>query len=215
MTPRSALVAGASGLVGGHCLRLLLSRSEYERVFAAVRRPLGFAEPKLTEVALHNPPRVTDVFCALGTTIGKAGSKEAFRQIDYDLPRRLAESCVSQGARRLLLVSSVDAAQGSPNFYLRVKAELEEAVTAMPFESVDIFRPSFLIGERAESRPSEAAGIAITRVLQFVLHGRLRKYRAIPAATVATAMLSAALAAAPGRRVHHYDEMTAASRFPR
>lgn len=211
MSQRSALILGASGLVGSHCLQILLRRPEYERVFAAVRRPLGLTDPKLTEVPLDDIPLVTDVFCALGTTIKKAGSREAFRHIDCELPRNIARYAASHGARRFFLVSSVDAEANSSNFYLRVKAELEDAVAAMPFESVEIFRPSFLIGDRPESRPVERWGIAVARALQFSLQGKLRKYRPIPARTVAAAMVAAALEASHGRRIHQYDEMMRAS----
>jgi uncharacterized protein YbjT (DUF2867 family) len=147
------------------------------------------------------------VFCALGTTIGKAGSQEAFRKVDFGYPKRLADLALQAGARQFLLVSSVGADPKSRNFYLRVKGELEEALNAMPFDAVHAFRPSFLIGDRAEKRAGETIAVPIARVLGSLLVGVLRKYRAISGDTVAAAMVGAARESRSGRWVYHYDEM--------
>ena len=148
-----------------------------------------------------------DVFCAVGTTIRKAGSQAAFRNIDLDIPVNLARNAVQAGAKQFCVVSSVAAASGTSNFYLRTKAEMEAAITAEPFHAVHVFRPSFLIGKRPEPRPGEKAGIVVARTLGFALAGPLRKYRAIEAHTVAAAMVGAASAGRAGVHVYHYDEM--------
>jgi uncharacterized protein YbjT (DUF2867 family) len=212
----TAVIAGSSGLVGSHCLEGLLEGGAYERMVALTRRPLDRRHPRLVESVVDfekleelNPFPAGDVFCALGTTIRRAGSQAAFSRVDLDYPRIIAERSAAAGARQFLLVSSVGADAASRNFYLRVKGELERAVMALGFEAVHIFRPSFLFGERAERRPGEAAGIPIARALQFALMGGLRKYRPIEAKTVAAAMVAAATEGRPGRHVYHYDEMIA------
>src|SRR5439155_15401355 len=137
-----------------------------------------------------DPFPAADVFCALGTTIARAGSQHAFLKVDFDYPRIVAERSAAAGAKQFILVSSVGADPKSGNFYLRVKAQVEKVVSAQPFESVHIFRPSLLTGKRAEWRLTEAAAIAAARVGQVALLGKLRKYRPIAADTVAAAMLA-------------------------
>src|SRR5437868_6466257 len=154
-----------------------------------------------------DPFPTADVFCALGTTIARAGSQHAFLKVDFDYPRIVAERSAAAGARQFILVSSVGADPKSGNFYLRVKAQVEKAVTAQPFESVHIFRPSFLTGKRTELRLKEVAAGAGMRLGQFALAGKLRKYRPIAAETVAAAMVAAAREAKPGRHIYHYDDI--------
>ncbi len=217
---RQAILTGATGLVGRECLRLALER--YDSVTALVRRPLKITHPRLIareidfdRMGTIEVPCGAHVYCALGTTIKKAGSESAFRRVDFDFPKMLAERAAAAGDARFMLVSSVGASTKSPNFYLRVKGELEDAVRAMTFESVHIFQPSILMGDRDERRTAERIGIVVARATAFLLAGPLRKYRAIPAATVAAAMVAAAQKEAHGCFVYHYDEivsLAAASR---
>lgn len=210
----TALVVGATGLVGGECLNALLAGGAYERVIALTRRPLKQQHPRLIETIVDfdkledlEPFPAADVFCALGTTIAKAGSQADFLKVDFEYPRIIAERSAAAGARQFVLVTSVGADPQSSNFYLRVKAQLEKAVTGRPFESVHIFRPSFLIGKREEFRLAELFGGTASRAVQFALIGKLRKYRPIRAATVAGAMAAAARKAEPGRHIYHYDDI--------
>src|SRR5580692_3749607 len=180
----TALVVGATGLVGSQCLKTLLDGGAYERVVAFTRRPLGQQHPRLVETIVDfdkledlEPIPTADVFCALGSTIAKAGSQADYLRVDFEYPRIIAERSAAAGATQFLLVSSVGADPLSGNFYLRVKAQLEKAITSRSFESVHIFRPSFLIGEREEFRLGETLGVAASRALQFALMGKLRKYR--------------------------------------
>jgi uncharacterized protein YbjT (DUF2867 family) len=212
----TALIAGATGLVGRHCLRALLDGGSYERVIALTRRSLSEQHPRLVQMTVDfeklediDPFPAADVFCALGSTIARAGSQHAFLRVDFDYPRMLAERSVAAGAKQFVLVSSVGADPQSRNFYLRVKAQVEKAVSALPFESVHILRPSFLIGKREETRLGEAIGGAVSRALQFALIGKLRQYRPIEAAAVARAMVSAVREGPPGRHIYHYDEILA------
>lgn len=212
----SALLAGATGLVGGHCLRLLLEQGYHARVVALVRRRLDLTHPRLEQRVVdferlegEEPIAAADVFCALGTTLHKAGSQEAFRKVDHSYAKAVAELAVKGGGERFVLVSSVGADPGAGSFYLRVKGELERDVNAMPFEAVHALRPSFLLGDRGERRVGEAIGVALARGVRGALLGGLRKYRPIEASVVAAAMIGAARRGAPGRHVHHFDEIHA------
>jgi uncharacterized protein YbjT (DUF2867 family) len=210
--PGQAILIGATGLVGGHCLKILLER--YETVTAIARRSTGITHPRLTERRIDferlgtiEIPASAHVYCALGTTIKQAGSEDAFRRVDFEYPRMLAQHASGSRGARFILVSSVGADANSRNFYLRIKGELEAAIQAIPLEAVHIFRPSFLVGERSEKRAGEAVGIAVAQALGFLLVGGLRKYRAIEAATVARSMVAAANKDAAGCFVYHYDEI--------
>jgi uncharacterized protein YbjT (DUF2867 family) len=212
--PRTALVAGASGLVGRHCLDALLASSDYVSVTVCARRPLDRTNPRLaTRVVsfdrLDGEPLMaaTDAFCALGTTIAAAGSREAFTRVDLGYVAAFARYARASGALRFALVSSVGASPAASTFYLRVKGQAEQAVATIGFVQLDILRPGLLLGERAESRPGEALAQRIAPAAGLVLAGSLRKYRAIPAAVVGAAMVGTALAEHAGVRVLHYDEL--------
>jgi len=212
----TSLIAGASGLVGSACLQELLRSREHDRVIALVRRPLRVTNAKLAEItsdADHPgdlPPMPgAVVFCAIGTTIRKAGSQAAFRRVDYDYPLEIAKRSLRAGASHFVLVSSVGASAGSGTFYLRVKGELEDAIAALGFRSLHILRPSILMGDRPESRPAERAGIALARLIQPLLVGGLSVYRPIDAADVGRAMVRCLHTGAEGRRVYHWREIMA------
>src|SRR5580704_3378607 len=194
MPQDTALIVGATGLVGSCCLDALLESGAYEHVIVFTRRPLGREHPRLIEtivdfakLAEMEPFPPADVFCALGTTMAKAGSQYAFLKVDFEYPSVIAERSAAAGAKQFMLVSSVGADPKSGNFYLRVKAELEKAVSSRSFESVQIFRPSVLIGSRAEFRLAESLGALAARAAQFAMVGKWRKYRPIAASTVAAA----------------------------
>jgi uncharacterized protein YbjT (DUF2867 family) len=144
---------------------------------------------------------------ALGTTIRKAGSQQAFRRVDFEYPLSAAKQALNAGAKQFILVSSVGADPGSRNFYLRTKGELEQAVSALGFQAVHIFRPSILLGKREEFRAGERVATVIAPVLNLMLMGVLRRYRAIRAATVGRAMVAAARQAIIGVHVYEYDQI--------
>ena len=216
MAGRTALIAGATGLVGTYCLRLLIASPDYSRITAVVRRRMPVNHPKfvqqvvdferISELALSS---CDDVFCALGTTIKKAGSQAAFRRVDVDYPRMIAESGLRSGAQRFILVSSVGADPSSRSFYLRTKGELEQAVAAMPFQAVHILRPSLLLGTRPESRLGEGIAQKLMPLVSPLLRGRYSKYRPIAAAKVASAMVYVAGLSAAGVHVYEYPEIRA------
>ena len=212
---RTALVLGATGLVGGQCVDLLLADAGWARVIVIGRRPLDRQHPKLAQ-------RVTDlermdeageafaaddVFCCLGTTIRKAGSREAFLRVDHDYPVAAGRLASARGASRFLLVSALGADAGSRIFYNRVKGEVERDVSALPVTGVALARPSLLLGRRAEHRGGEALAQPVMPLLSPVLRGPLRKYRAIEARTVARAMVRLAREGFTGVRVVESDEL--------
>lgn len=212
--PRTAALAGASGLVGQHCLQELLAAPDFDRVLALGRRALPQEHPKLAQLAVDFaslPPATEPVdtaFCALGTTRRKAGSDEAFRRVDLEYVTHFARWARAAGAEAFVLVSSVGADAKSSNLYLGTKGQAEAAVAALGFASVSILRPGLLLGERAESRPVERAAIAAFRFLNPLFVGPLTPYRAIAASEVARAMLAAARQRAPGVAVMQYREIT-------
>ena len=207
-TPRSALLFGASGLVGARLLALLLESGHYARVHALVRRPLAAVHPRLRVHVvdfdgiggLPDFPAVDDVYCCLGTTIRAAGSRPAFRRVDHDYVVATARAAREHGARRLAVVSALGADGRSPVFYNRTKGEMEAAVSALGYDSVTILRPSLLAGERAERRAGERLALALSRPLAPLIP---RRYRPIDAGAVARAMVHFVLDAAPG--VHRVE----------
>jgi uncharacterized protein YbjT (DUF2867 family) len=217
---RTALVAGASGLVGGHLLQLLLADAAYARVITLARRQLDARHAKLDQRvldlgaldAVSDPPHVDDAFCCVGTTIKKAGSQEAFRRVDYDYVLAFARVGQRAGARQFLLVSALGADPASRIFYSRVKGEVEAAVQQLPYQGIQIFRPSFLMGDRAEVRLAERIGVPLARVVAPLLVGPLRRYRPIDAAAVARAMVQIAKEGPRGPNVFEYDGIIAAAR---
>ena len=215
---RRALVVGGTGLVGSRTIEHLADHAFYESVTCLVRRPSitprGKLRERVVDFSALQPSDVTpvdDVFCALGTTMKKAGSREAFRHVDFELPLRIAELAASVGAKRLALVSSVGADAGASNFYLRTKGELEDALAKLPLAAFHVFRPSLLLGPREESRPGEAIASVLSRATKGLLVGRLRKYRPIEADQVARAMVAAMVAPdpTPPRLVHEHDAIVA------
>lgn len=210
---RTAVVLGASGLVGGFCLRALVDDADYTRVLTFGRRelpPLTRAKvaqrvADLASLSAEDFRGAQDVFSALGTTIRKAGSQEAFRKVDLELPLRAAQEAVKAGAERFIVVSSVGADPNSKNFYLRTKGELEAELAKLPFRAVHILRPSLLIGKRQEFRLGESIVIAIAPALDLLTFGPLRRYHAIKAQTVGRAMVGAAKQGSSGTSVYEYD----------
>lgn len=210
---RAALLAGASGLVGGHVLRLLLADDAYARVITLARRQLPASRAKLEQRVvdmdaldeLTDLPSIDDVFCCLGTTIKKAGSQDAFRNVDFDYVLGVARAGLRTGATQFLIVTAIGADPASRVFYSRVKGEVEQAVRALPYGSVQIFRPSLLVGDRPEHRLAERIGVPIARAVAPLLLGPLRRYRPIRAADVARAMVQIAKEAPRGPNVYEYD----------
>jgi len=194
---RSALLLGATGLVGGQLLELLLASPVYGRVRVIGRRRQPGKHPKLESHVVDFDHlerhaalfRVDDVFCCLGTTIARAGSQEAFRAVDHGYVVEAARLASEAGAEQFLVVSAVGADAGSRVFYNRVKGEMEAAVKRLPFRALWILRPALLLGEREEFRLGERIAAYALRPLAPLFVGRWRRYRPVHARDVAAAML--------------------------
>lgn len=205
------LIVGATGLVGGHALRLALADPRITRVVAPTRRALpahaGLENPVVDFAALDPSASwwaVDGVVCALGTTRKAAGSDAAFRRVDVDHVLAVATHARRAGARAFALNSSVGADAASGNLYLRCKGEAEQGVAALRYPSLTVVRPSLIGGERAEHRPLEALGAGVMRVLGPLVPAR---YRVVPAKRIAVALLEAALAATPGLHVRESETL--------
>ena len=214
---RTALLLGATGLVGGHTLRLLAHDGRWGRVVTLDRRPLAAA-------STHHEPHVVDfehaedyadllacddLFCCLGTTMKQAGSEAAFRHVDLEIPAEAARLAHARGATQMLLVSALGADPGSRIFYNRTKGEAEAAVQGVGFESVGLFRPSLLTGDRDEARLGERVGEVVLGAVSPLLIGPLSSLRPTPAEAVARALVAVAAERPAGVHVYGPREIKA------
>ncbi len=212
---RSALLVGATGLVGRHCLHRLLADERYAEVITLGRRPLEHQHPQLTHHIVNfeqladyaDVIRGDDVFCCLGTTMKQAGSKEAFRTVDYTYPLQIAELALTNGATHYLLVSATGANSSSWFFYNRVKGDLENALQALGYPTLSLLRPSLLTGDRAEKRTGEQVGEWLLDVFSFALRGPLARARPTAATDVAAAMIAVAQNPTPGVQAYEPEDI--------
>ena len=215
---RSALIAGATGLVGERVLKMLLASPRYDEVIAVTRRHLTVEHPKLRqlvgslsdaeEIIANAQVRATDAYCGLGTTIKTAGSQAAFREVDFDYVLNFARAAKAAGAKRFMLVSAIGASAESKVFYSRIKGETEQALDKLGFDALHIFRPGLLLGERYEKRRGESIMIRLAPMLNPLMVGGASIYKSIPAEDVAAAMVAAAGSDAAGRNIYTFNEMT-------
>lgn len=198
MNSKTALLFGSTALTGSYLLQQLLHDSRYEKIKVFVRKKTDFPLNKKLEVhvvELASPKQYAehlkgdDLFCCLGTTIAAAGSQEAFRQVDFELPLRIAEAACVNNVSSFIIVSSIGADAKSSNFYLKTKGDMEEAIQNFSFKKLAILRPSMLLGDRKEFRFGELIGKALMKLLSFAFIGKLKKYKAIHANDVAKAMI--------------------------
>ncbi len=207
---RTALLCGATGLVGSHCLNLLLADPFYKKVVVLTRRSLGavVSNPKLDQRIVDFEAldqflgglEVDHVLSALGTTIAKAGSQENFRRVDFDYPLTVARAALDTGAKHLVVVSSLGADPEGRVFYLKVKGELEGALSELGFQGVTFLRPSLLLGERQETRLAE-------QFYEVLLRAAPKRYRGIQAETVARVMVESAKTERPGCEILESPEI--------
>jgi len=200
MAPKTAILFGASGLIGNYVLQELIKDDRYSQIVLFSRKLLHPGSSKVVEIItsfedkalLENNLNGDEIYCCLGTTIAKAGNQPAFRKVDYDLPVAIGVAAKKKGITKMLVVSSLGAEATSSNFYLRTKGEMEQSLKSLGLLSLHFFRPSMLLGSRKESRPAETVGKIAMRALSFLFVGGLRKYKAIHAYTVAKAMIAVA-----------------------
>jgi len=211
---RTAIVFGATGLVGNLLLEELIKTDRYSSIKIFVRRMTGINESGVEEVITDfsnlksQSLKISgdDLFICLGTTIKKAGSVSNMEKIDRDLPLKIAELASRNGVKKIAVVSSIGASSGSKNYYLRIKGEMEEGILNYDFETIVIVRPSMLLGERKEKRVGEIAGKAVMKAVKPVLTGKLLKFRAIHGRDVARAMIFL-IGKETGKRIVESDEL--------
>lgn len=214
-------LVGATGLVGSTLMAEAVGREDV-RVIAVARREAPLPPGARMEVLVGEPidwpgliaaAQADVLVCALGTTMKRAGSEEAFRAIDHDLVRFSAEAAHEAGIERMIVVSSVGAARASRHFYLSVKGETEDALAKLGFRRLDILRPGLLRGKRGEWRLWEALAQFVAPVADLlVLHGSLRQYRSIDARRLSRAIIGLSMEKAGGRFEHDYDGIRRAER---
>jgi len=207
---KTAVIAGSTGLIGGHLLTLLLNSDRYNKVIAFTRKDLT-DHTKLVQVKLEKEKMVLDptwsvddIFCCLGTTMAKAHTKEKFYEVDFTYPLLLAQNSVERNAKQYLLVSALGANKKSSIYYNQVKGQIEEAISLLGFKTVHIFRPSLLLGPRAEKRSAEDAAKFFYKVFGFLIPS---KYKAIESEKVAKAMLHFASQDQPGNFIHESQDL--------
>ena len=207
---KTALILGASGLIGKHLTQKLLASNHYEKVKVIVRKPLNLIHPKLEQIVMDfdnldaSKVLADDIFCCLGTTMKKAGSKDAVYRVDYTYPVEIAQLGFQNGAKRFAIVTAMGSDSKSIFYYNRVKGDVETTLKNIGFEALLIFRPSLLLGKRSESRVGEQIGEALSKLLRPLIPS---KYRAIEAYKVAKAMVTITASNVKGTLVYESDVM--------
>lgn len=198
---QSALIVGATGLVGSHCLQKLLSLNEFQKVKVLVRKPLKLSLPdekqkKLEEHVINFDEldsssslfNVDVVFCCLGTTLKQAGSVEAFKKVDYDYCLKVAELAKAKDVKHFLIITAINASSSSFTYYSKTKGLLQEALINLNFDKLSIFQPSLLLGERDSFRFGEAIFAKASGIMNRFLPSPMNAYKAIPGEVVGHSM---------------------------
>ena len=207
-------------MIGNELLQQLIRGRQYHTITVLSRHEIETNSKRVETIIVDydqltdkDLPKADDVFCCLGTTMDKAGSKDAFRQVDHDYPLRLAEITHRQGAQQYLLVSAMGADPHAYFFYSQVKGEVEQAIAEVGFETLCIFRPSTLLGERTETRIGEQVAQVVMQGAAPLMVGGLKKYQAIPAETVAEVMVHIARKELKGLYVFESDKIQELAKY--
>ena len=212
MNVQRALVVGSTGLVGEKVVNLLASKEIPVR--SLCRSDISSPNPFVENIKVNfdrldeykeNFKEVDDVYICLGTTISKAGSKEAFEKVDIEFCFETAKLALEAGAKNLSLITSMGADPGSSNFYLRTKGIIEDKISQLDFQSLSIHRPGLLIGVRKEMRLAELIGQKIHPAVNLILLGNLSKFRCIKVEILAEAMINCSGLEA-GTKHYYYDD---------
>ena len=220
LNEKTALLVGATGLIGNELVQILLQSENYKEVIVVGRRTLHLNHPKLTEVLVDFEKLVDytdrlaadDVFCCLGTTIKKAKSKEAMYTVDVTYPIKIANLAHLSGAKQFLVISAMNANLNSVFSYSKMKGELEQKLAVIPYASTAILRPSLLLGERSEFRLGERVGAVVCNTIPFIFKGPLKKYAAIEGRDVALAMYHIAQLNKQGLTIYQSEQLHAFSK---
>ncbi len=194
---KTASIFGASGLVGTELVKLLVVDTNYDQLIIGNRKQINYSSSKVKEVIVdfgslekyQSLFKVDDVFVCLGTTIKKAGSKEKFEYVDYQLPKEIANGAKKANVECFTMITSLDANANSSNFYLKTKGRVEDYVNNLNLKNCFFVRPSLLLGKRKEKRLVEGIAQWWMKKADFLFLGSLKKYKAIEAKEVAKAII--------------------------
>lgn len=212
---KKAVIAGASGLIGSKLMEILLEMPNYSEVLILVRKELPLEHPKLVQLVV-NFEKLQEynlaisghaVFCCLGSTQKKTPDLTVYRKIDHDYPLLLAQMAKQNGVPQYHLVSALGANSKSSSFYIKLKGETEEDIQKVGIKCLHIYEPSLLTGGRTEHRTGERLAIGVMKLIDPLLIGKLKKYRSIPAQTVAMAMFNESITNQEGVFIHHSDKI--------
>lgn len=213
-----AVVVGGSGLTGKTLVKLLITSDACTEVYSLVRKRFPPPHDKMRQMVVtdyNETDRLRHIlegfdvmFCTIGTTKEKVNNNLAqYRAIDVDIPVNAANAALAEGTQTLVVVSSVGANAASSNFYLKIKGEVEKALSDIPMKRIVFMRPSVLLDERTEKRKGEIFLQSVMAIIKPILIGKLSKYRPIRAHELASAMIEAAKGTEPGIFVWHWKEM--------
>jgi uncharacterized protein YbjT (DUF2867 family) len=208
--PHKVILVGASGLIGSHLLKLLVESPEISEILVILRKPLNLSNSKVLELIINfeelesfsDDIKGDIIFCCLGTTKAATPDRKLYRKIDLEYPIRLATIGLKNAIKQFHIVSSLGADIKSSNSYLKLKGELEEKLKALAIESLHLYQPSLLSGNRKDYRPGEKLAINAFKFINPLLIGPLRKYRSIEAEKVALAMFKQSLKQLKGTYIY-------------
>jgi uncharacterized protein YbjT (DUF2867 family) len=212
---KKAIIVGASGLIGSKLLTFLLTHRDYEDVLSVSRKKARINNGKLAqlvidfdELAEHaNALKGDVIFCCLGSTKKQTPDMAEYRKIDHDYPVELAKIALANGITQYHLISAIGANPDSSNFYAKMKGETEKDIIALGLNCLHIYQPSLLTGHRKQSRLLERIATQVMRFINPLLIGGLKKYRSIPAYTVARAMFKQSLKNKTGVFIYPSDKI--------
>jgi len=217
MSGKTAAIIGVTGMTGNYLLHEMLNDTYYETIRVIVRRPYvktdSRIEVKLVDFNDYESLKLAidgsdALFCNIGTTRKNVkGNKELYRKIDFDIPVKAARACKETGCEKFIIISSVGADSKSNNFYLKLKGEVEDALTVSGINTVHMLQPSMLLGDRKEKRIGEQIGVPLMKAFSFLLRGTRRKYKPIHGRDVARAMLNVSKKDEPGIFLYTYDDI--------
>lgn len=212
MNGKTALVLGASGLVGNHLLQLLLE-SEFEKIWVVVRKALPIKHPKLIQIindfeqlqSIEITEKVSVLFSCLGTTRAKTPELNAYKKIEVDIPAHFIQMLTPQGLEQVHYISAIGVKPNAKNFYLNLKAQAEEMIMNTAVNTIYIYRPSLIIGERKDKRFMESLAGNVFALINPLLFGKAKKYRSIAAKDIAQKLLYNAIHTQSGKHIVYFD----------
>ena len=211
---KEVTIFGATGLIGGSLLEVLINDDGFDKVNVVTRTPFSIINKKIEShiIDFSSPQSISKiiknsqvVFAAIGTTQFKVkGDKEAYHKIDYDILINIAKACKANRVKNFSFVSSSGANENSDGFYLKLKGKIEAAVLGLNLPSTSVFRPSLLMGKRKENRFGERIAQLVMPIFSPLMPS---KYRPISAALVAKAMVNISKSTPLGFNIYHFKEI--------